>query len=242
MSLLVIDHTKPEDIIAELNRLQTSAIHATNGTYVAGPDIVVPTTLAGFQFIFDNAVSKSGANAGDSILIAINSDKSMEALRAQKEAIGETLDDWLPQKQRAANVAIPIATHFAENGTDVTVAFYDEETPTALYEALAQNGAFEMKSLFKWGYGTNPDAPRIEGAQFFNNTYGFPLPFDQKPLCHDITAVEDQSDVVRVHRLTKEIGSHGAPFITEGNKVLFPVAPKLRQFSTHQTSGYKPKL
>lgn len=90
----------------------------------------------------------------------------------------------------------------AIHATNGTYAYPKEMIePTPLYDAISKSGVVKMKSLHKWGYRTDPDAPKIEGAHNFATVYGFPLPNDTKPLCHDLTAYEDQSSFVEVVKL-----------------------------------------
>ncbi|MDE2029252.1 MAG: hypothetical protein KGI97_01680, partial [Alphaproteobacteria bacterium] len=105
----------------------------------------------------------------------------------------------------------------------VVAIFYDEETPNALYDRLKANG-FNLKTLFKWGYGTNPDAGVIEGAENFDKVFAYPLPNDTKPVCTDITRKTGQEGKVFVVDLREKIGRHGKPYISADNKCLFPMA------------------
>ena len=173
--------------------------HFTNGTYAAPAELIVPTTLAGFDFL-----NKKIASDRDIFAIAVNSDASMQGIMDKKSASQEERDALEDQHTRAMKVAIPLAEY--DPSRPVYVVFYDEETPTELYNELAESG-LKMCSLHKWGYGTTPDAPRIEGAHNFARVFGFPLPNDKKPLCHDITVGEDQSHFVEVVNLNDYLAS-----------------------------------
>lgn len=203
--------------------------HFTNGTYAPLSDICVPTTLAGFKYI-DDQFNTDGA----ALIIAVNSDVSMARINELKVQKGESVNESEDQYTRALKVAKPLAETFPDR--DVIVVFYDEETPTELYDALAER-EFGMESLQKWGYGTSEKAGRIEGAHNFNRVFGFPFPNDTRelaPYCNSLTPREEQDVIVK--RLTTETGSHGAPYLTEGNKILFPLSTELGVFSAEPSS------
>lgn len=180
--------------------------HFTNGTYQYDPALIVPTMLAGFQYIKDTELK-----TGDIFVLAVNSDLSMK---------NAGFIDAQDQMTRAKKVAEPLALQNPD--VKIVVVFYDEETPTNLYNGLAYNG-ISMATLHKWGYGTNPNAPKIEGAHNFRRVFGFPLPNNTKPVFYDLTAREDQSSLVKVVDLTKSIGNHFKSYITKAGKVLFKV-------------------
>lgn len=191
-------------------------IHATNGTYINAANIIVPTTLGGFQIIADD---KTLSDKRDAFLIAINSDKSMQAIMTKKGASQEDIHALESQIVRAVKVAAPLALQHSNR--EIFVAFYDEETPSKLYNELAEKGA-PLFSLHKWGYGTEPNAPKIEGTENFAVTLGFPLPNNTKPVCYDQTPRETQG-FVDVRDLTTTTGAHGKPYLSQEGKVLFPV-------------------
>jgi hypothetical protein len=151
--------------------------HFTNGTYALAAKLIVPTTITGFGHV--NSLEQLP------MVIAINSDVSMASLNIT-----------CPESQelRARKVAEPLAKAFP--GNDVYVVFYDEKTPFTLYQAL--HAAGKTTTLHKWGYGTVPDAPKIEGAEFFDRVYAYPLPNDQKPVCYEITAKPDTHQDITV--------------------------------------------
>ena len=203
------------DPLSPIGRLTT--IHATNGTFAYAADLIVPTTLAGFQFIAESrALHKKHQN----FLIAVNSDVSMAAIMEAKNAPQSERDALEDQHTRALKVALPLALQHPERS--IFVAFYNETTPNELYRALAYEVNADLYTLHKWGYGTTPDAPKIEGSEYFGITLGFPLPNDKKPLCYDLTPAEGNNNV-HVFKLTEPNGRQPAYLSTEG-KMLFPVA------------------
>ncbi|MCK4945935.1 MAG: hypothetical protein KAS59_06705 [Alphaproteobacteria bacterium] len=236
-NLTIIETTNSQEIS---DALKGSGLHFTNGVYSYEARLIVPTTLAGFRYISEKASSKD-----DVFVIAVNSDISIngiydrkkealdardaesdeyETLKKEKEAVES-------QQVRAEKVAIPLAQLDPER--KIIVVFYDTETPTPLYNEMYKDG-LNMKSLHKWGYGTNPDQPRIEGADNFTAVLGFPLLNDVRPVCHEITK-GSQTGAVIVKKLHEEVGSHKQPYISETGKVLFPVNhPELAKY--HQDS------
>lgn len=178
----------------------SEGFHFTNGTYMAPAALVVPTTVIGFGYI-----SETLANKDDAFVIAINSDVSMHGIMDKKNATEDERKSVEDQVTRAMKVAGPLSEQNPDKR--VFVIFYDEETPTALYDLLAEGG-INMASLHKWGYGTNPDAPKIEGAHNFSHVFGFPMPNDIKPVCYDITVSENQSDIVKVVNLKDKVNAY----------------------------------
>lgn len=200
---ILIESTKHEEILAKLKAMNVESAHFTNGTYALGPDITVATTLAGFKHVLtDNNISLP-------LIIAINSDESMRSM-------GKT--DFKDQKTRANIVAKPLAATFPNN--KVIIMFYDEKTPYTLYELLAENKI--THSLHKWGYGTEPNAPKIEGAEFFSVVYGYPLVDDTKTVCWEDTPVVDQNGI-KVSDLRGEL-------ITSERKCLFVLPAILKNY------------
>ncbi|MCM2343426.1 MAG: hypothetical protein NDJ24_02570 [Alphaproteobacteria bacterium] len=206
-----------------LDMMGVHNIHCTNGTYAYPAERTVPTTLAGFQFINDQVASPY-----DAFLVAVNSNYSMANIMAAKNASATEIAALESEDVRAAKIADALSSQFSSR--PVVVLFYHEDTPTRLYEALAATN-IHLASLHKWGYGTDPKAPRIEGANNFARVFGFPLPNDVKPVCHDITAQEDQTGVVTVVRLQEQKGAHGKPYISSAGKVQFtlPVGLQIYQ-------------
>lgn len=132
-------------------------------------------------------------------------DDKFDELENDKVALQSQIDTLEDQEKRAFKIAHPLQKAHPER--TYVVMYYDEGTPTQLYEALSQSGDLKLKTLHKWGYGTDPDAPKIEGAEFFDRVYGFPLPGEEKPLCHDITAHKDQSKLVKVVLLDRLVAN-----------------------------------
>jgi len=206
----IIDTTDFNDINNALEKFKNAGAHFTNGTYAYAAEMIVPTTKAGFDYI-DNRV----ALPDDIIVLAINSDASMNGIFTKNEASQKDFDELESDTVRAEKVAIPLAEKFPHR--QIVVMFYDEETPTALYDFLAEQGNVNLRSLHKWGYGTNPEGPKIEGAHNFGRVFGFPLPNDTKPVCHDITVCEDQSEIVEVIKLTEAQNDIGTSFFPAPN-------------------------
>lgn len=201
---ILIESTNHEDILAKLKVLNITSAHFTNGTYALGAEITVATTLAGFKHVLtDN-------NPSLPLIIAINSDESMHS-------IGKT--DFKDQKTRANIVAKPLAEVFP--GNNVIIMFYDEKTPNKLYELLAANKI--THSLHKWGYGTEPTAPKIEGAELFDVVYGYPLVIDKKPVCWEDTPAADQTHMIKVADLRGKL-------ITRDCKCLFYLPENLKGY------------
>lgn len=199
-----IEATKHEEILAKLKILNVKSAHFTNGTYAFGQDLTVATTLAGFKHVLaDN-------NPHLPLIIAINSDESMRSMDKT---------DFKDQKTRAMLVAKPLAEAFPNN--KVIIIFYDEKTPNKLYELLAKNEV--THTLYKWGYGTEPNAPKIEGAELFSVVYGYPLVNDPKPICWEDTPVVDQKNIIKVVDLRGKL-------ITSERKCLFALPESLKDY------------
>lgn len=206
-NLTIINSTNPEQITAELYRMHVKGAHFTNGTYAPPAKMIVPTTLAGFKH-----VTKLYPQLP--IIVATNSDESMRC-------IGKT--DFESQDVRAKKVAEPLAEMFPNN--KIIILFYDEATPNNLYKALKGQG--HTRTLHKWGYGTTPDAPKIEGAEFFEHIYAYPLPNEQKPVCWNETpGLETQQTLIVEDLRGRLIAADG---------VLFEVPESLRQ---HQSASF----
>ncbi len=201
---ILIESTKHEEILAKLKLLNVTRAHFNNGTYSFGPEITVATTLAGFK----HALTDSNLNLP--LIIAVNSDESMRLMGKK---------DFKSQKTRAHIVAKPLAEAFPDN--KVIVIFYDETTPNELYKLLANHKM--TYSLYKWGYGTQANAPKIEGAELFNVVYGYPLVNDNKPVCWEETPVVDQTHIVKVADLRGTL-------ITADRKCLFSLPECLSDY------------
>jgi hypothetical protein len=216
-NLIILSETG-NNLLPALEKHGIAVGHFTNGTYAPPSELIVPTVLAGFQHAVDSSCDQC-----ISLIIAVNSNKSMLEIAASKARVGTLTEaDKAPEDQyvRAQKVAIPVALQNPDS--KVVVMFYDEETPNNLYDSLHASG-FSMKTLFKWGYGTNPNAGVIEGAENFNKVFGHPLPNDIKPICHDITRRTRQEGAVSVVDLRVKIGHHGQPYISGKNECLFPL-------------------
>jgi hypothetical protein len=194
-----VDHA---EIIKKLKESGCQKAHFTNGTYAYSASLIVPTALAGFKYVLDNDEALP-------LVIAVNSDESMKDLNFK---------DFESQTIRANKVALPLATLFPE--TQIYIIYYDEKTPNSLYEAL--HAEKMTATLHKWGYGTNPNAPKIEGAELFKTTYAYPLPNDIKPVCHQITPVSEEAQKIEVVDLREKL------IVKEG--ILFDVPAALQQY------------
>lgn len=201
---IIIESTNHKEILAKLKILGVANAHFTNGTYAFGPEITIATTLAGFKHVLVDD------NANLPLVIAVNSDESMRLM-------GKA--DFKDQKSRANTVAKSLAETFPHN--KVIVMFYDEKTPNQLYELLAKNKM--THSLYKWGYGTEPNAPKIEGAELFEVVYGYPLVDDLKTVCWNDAPVVDQNNIIKVADLRGKL-------ITSERKCLFPLPESLKEY------------
>lgn len=211
LSYILIESTKHEEILAKLKVLNVASAHFTNGAYAFGPEITVATTLAGFKHVLTDS------NPHLPLIIAINSDESMRLM-------GKA--DFKDQKTRANIIAKPLAEAFPNN--KVIIMFYDEKTPNKLYELLAKNGI--THSLYKWGYGTESNAPKIEGAELFSVVYGYPLVSDTKPVCWKDTPVVDQTSIIKVADLRGKL-------ITSERKCLFVLPESLMDYQDASVSN-----
>ncbi len=202
--ILTSDH---EIIAQELLQLDSwsSSFHFTNGTFMRSSETVIPTVLSGFDYSRDACYALND----DVFIIAVNSDVSMQGIMDAKNASDEERNSVESQEVRALKVAVPLAERFPD--LKVGVVFYDEDTPTDLYTKLFEANIL-MASLFKWGYGTDPNAPRIEGADLFQKTFAFPMPNDDKPVCYDLTERQDQTGQVKIVKLTETYDAQGRPY------------------------------
>lgn len=246
-NLAVLTPTDPTLIYREMTSRGAVAGHFTNGTYAPPESLVVPTVLAGFQYSVDTEAKNE-----TSLIIAVNSDKSMAIINAKRLAVldqeilkGQKSEEdrqkleteirnQEDQTVRGLKVAGPVALQNPDR--KVFVVFYDEETPNRLYDTLAKNG-FGMETLFKWGYGTKPQEGRIESAENFKRTLGFPLPNTIDPICAQITPAEGQKGVVTVVDLRE--GAFG--YVSKQNKCLFRMLdPALLKFTARGDAGVAP--
>ena len=178
-NLTYIESTDSIDILSKLEELGVKGAHFTNGIYAMEAKLVVPTILAGFKHIVDLAQNGSPLP----IIVAVNSDKSIQQLGKE---------GFEPQNIRSRKVAEPLAQMFPDN--KIIIIYYDETTPNELYTTLQKYG--HTRTLHKWGYGTNPEVPKIEGAECFESVYAFPLPNDIKPICWGETPCEAQNNIL----------------------------------------------
>lgn len=214
-NLCILETCNKASILIGLQDHGVTAGHFTNGTYIMPIGKIIPTTLCAFEYVKDYL-----ARPGDALVIAINSDHSMRGIMDAKNASPEDRASVEDQVARARKVSIPLALQHPDR--QIVILFYDEETPTPLYDFLAENG-FNMQSLHKWGFGTEKGGKRIEGAHNFATVLALPLPNDTKPVCYELTQEEDQTDINIIVKLTETIGSHGAPYITAAGELLFPL-------------------
>lgn len=203
LSYKIIRSTDHQEILARLKLLNVTSAHFTNGTYAFPPEKTVTTTLAGFKHVLDHVDSRLP------LIIAINSDASMMSLNKT---------GYEHQYKRADNVAKPLAEAFPQNR--VIVMFYDDKTPNELYAFLSKNNI--THTLHKWGYGTQPELPKIEGAEYFQHVYGYPLVDDLKPVCWQETPSAEQQNV--------EVADLRNVLITTDRKCLFQLPPSLSMY------------
>lgn len=204
-NLHYVESLKINDIAEVISKFGKGA-HFTNGTYAFAAELIVPTTLAGFK-----RVTQTQAHLP--LVIAVNSDVSMNVLGKR---------DFEPQATRAAKAAEPLAKLFTNN--HIIIIYYDEKTPNELYEGLKSYNL--TRTLHKWGYGTTPDTPKIEGAECFEIVYGFPLPNDIKPVCYDDTAMAEKPQKIVVDDLRDSLISK------EG--LLFELPEELQMYAAKQ--------
>ena len=205
-NLHIIEDTDKTEIIEQVKTLTNGFLHATNGAYGAPLDVVWGTTVTGFRFLNDHIVGIQ-----DAFMIAVNSDQSMNAA-------GKPTPET--QIERAMKVALPVAaTH---QGRQVLVTFYDEQTPTELYNALADAEGITPATLHKWGgFGIGENAPVIEGAESFERVYAFPFYNKDKPAFWDDTKTGNQSDIVEVVDLHRTTKNEGKAYLDVNNRPLF---------------------
>lgn len=215
-NLHIITTTDRVTIISQLKSLTTGGCHFTNGTNAYEAEKIIPTTIAGFKRVTE-------IHANLPLVLAINSDLSMKALG--KEEVE-------PQLDRANKVAESLALAFPHN--QVVILFFDETTPNKLFQAL--NRHHLTRTLHKWGYGTDPEAPKIEGAELFEHTFGFPLPQDDRPkaFCHDLTDKPDQPQNIIVDDLRGKL-------INKERQLMFEIPDSLAQFRAPNAPLPKPK-
>lgn len=255
----LIDDTDPNAIVERLQEQNINRGHFVNGIFGAPQEIVLPMQAAWFKGL-DNLskltntfnhvvakVTKSPAQdyAGmvqndDAIIIAVNSDLSVNRINADKSADGvKPIPD---QYKRADQIAAPLAEMFPNR--KVVVVFYDEKEPAqsrtqsdlGLYDALNEKMPNLLQTLMKGGWGTSAKEGEIVGRNLFRFTFGIPLPHDTAhlaPYCAGQNAMTPgpQQDSVNVTRLTSMNNIFGRQMMTEANKALFKLPDSVAHLS-----------
>ena len=194
------------------------SVHISNGVYADDPAFgidhkkLVPTVLAGFEICHDRT-----ARTQSDILLVLNSDASYVDILKAKIKAGKATEQQLLERERPMERALKIACPLAWQHPDrkVTVIMFDEATPNRLFRDLERNG-IDIEFLFKWGYGTDPKAGVVEGAEYAERTLGFPLPNDRRPIADELTRRGGQKGIVEVCDLRKILGPNGLPYISNG--------------------------
>lgn len=216
-------------IVADAKKLPSllgeRSIHVTNGTFINSADIVVPSTLAGFQAIADD---RAVSDKYDAFLIAINSDKSLQRIMSGQGVSQDDIRALESQNVRAVKVAVPLAMQHQDR--KIYVTFYDEETPNKLYDFFASEGVVARSLHKNGGYGIGKNARKIEGAEHFGKVIAFALPTAGTPVCYDVTPRETQR-FIDVRDLAKMVGPHGGPYLSREGKILFRVHDEVYQYT-----------
>ncbi|MAZ44661.1 MAG: hypothetical protein CMF48_05770 [Legionellales bacterium] len=228
-----------EDTADQMFALQgVKSLIVTNGIYMEPADLVVPTTLAGFEFSLDTKCRlEPHHRREDSILfIGVNSDVSLQAIidaKIKTQNLNPEEAHALKEKaasqtqyDRANRVAVPLALNNPK--CRVVVAFYDALTPNSLYEAFNLKHV-NLDILFKFGFGGISQGV-IEGSENFMTVYSFPFPNDARALCHDITRRPEGDEVkgppITLVKLTEPVEPSRlirTPYMTPSNKLCFEV-------------------
>jgi hypothetical protein len=212
-NLTILEYSRLDGIVAAMKAAGLSSAHFNNGIFWLKPEIAVPTGLGGFQYAIDQ-----DDQANTPLILALNSDRSMEATKQQKIAAGtfKAGDPVFAENQRARieKIAGPVALQHARDGRPVFAVLYDEATPQELYDAFA-NAGFGMRSLHKHGYAAGANAPIIIGAEHFDDVYAYPLANEIKPGAFDITPLAGQRGAVKIVDLFSTVGPHGKPYLTK---------------------------
>ncbi|HET9843786.1 MAG TPA: hypothetical protein VFP93_03920, partial [Gammaproteobacteria bacterium] len=211
-NIKVIESTNHHEIILALEDLSIKGAHFTNGTYAYAAALIVPTVLAGVKRVIQTQMHLP-------IIIAVNSDESMCRLGKQ---------NFESQSIRSQKVAEPLAKAFPNN--QIVVVYYDETTPTELYKVLSAKNF--TRTLHKWGYGTDPKQPKIEGAEYFEMVYAFPLPNDIKPICYYDTHIASEPQKIIVDDLRDNL-------ISREGLILFDLPEELSQYQAKEKSTRK---
>jgi len=207
-----------------------TSILVTNGIYDRPQDLVLPSTVAAFQYLTDSGRFPADA----AITIALNSDASLRNSLLEKGASDDDLTAQEPQRQRAMKLWPALSAQFPERR--VIILFYDQPDPAQLYNTIAAGGMTRIANLHKYAFGV-PQGPdqsvkKILGAEAAETVYGFPLPKDTAHMHSpfwNVTPEGGQKDYTVID-LTREHGPHGAPYLTDDNKILFPAVPLLEKF------------
>ena|SRR3990167_3800497 len=182
-NVVIVNSTNINDIIDQMPK---NGANFTNGTYAFPIEKIQETMLAGFEFV--------NSQNDLPMVVAINSDMSMRTLEK---------NGFASQQERARKIATPLTDKFQDR--QLIIIFYDEPTPTNLYRALSQQGL--TKTLHKWGYGITPQEPKIEGAEYFDAVYAFPMPVGHKPICYHETDLQSEPQKIQVVDLRSKLAS-----------------------------------
>lgn len=190
MGMHVLVTTNHDEIVRGISALTPEGANFSNGTYATQETLplskILPTVIAGFQYI--TTAEETAKYHSLPIVVLLNSDESLKQ-------IGKIDFAGRDQMQRAEDIGTWLQQCFPDN--EIILCFYDETTPTELYEKL--NGQLLTKTHHKWGYGTKPNQPIIEGAEYFDMTFGFPMPDDTNPVCYNETRMPDPNQPQQVH-------------------------------------------
>lgn len=181
----IVNSTNIDEI---LSAMPASGANFTNGAYVYPIEQIQETMLAGFEFV--------NSQHDLPMVVAINTDASLTALGKK---------DFESQLERANKIAGPLTKTFPDR--ELIIIFYNEPTPTALFEALSKQRPGLTKTLHKWGYGTGPTEPKIEGAESFDTVYSFPMPNGHEPICYHQTERQTVPQKIQVVDLRDKLAS-----------------------------------
>lgn len=214
------------DITSSLRARGICDAHFNNGTFTLPKDVFAPNFLAAFQRILD-----LHPDTRSSLIVALNSDKSMRDSYRGKPNEEELNDELKSQEVRAENILSLLGSMYPYRKSAVII--YDEQTPRELYSALKLQKTIEMLSLHKVGFGTSPGDKPIIGSAEFPFVHASPLYNDEKPVMHQDTPVDDPSARApdMVEKLTEKRGLHKKPYITTKGGLLIPVPKELAKYS-----------
>lgn len=234
----IIQSTSLKDIFSGLARLNLHRAHFNNGTFTLPVDTYAPGFLAGFQCTLDQVE----AAPDDALIVAINSDQSMQDSYWGKPDEKEQIANLIPEIERASDLVDLMAAMYPDRQN--VVIMYDNPTPEELYRNLRRSFPSLGASLHKIGFGTNPNDKPIVGGKYFDHLLAYPFHFDGKPVLHAETRkrLPEDRDPDAVEKLTEFIGPHGAPYITPGGGLLFPVLSVLQRFAAPAGMMQSPAL